>query len=80
MILLLRVGSYFINPIVSCETLRKLDEDIPIFDVYENNGGKPIQLVDGVKKISAAKLIEKAGFTRGGMVIRTGHVFLIIMC
>ncbi len=65
------VGSYFTNPIVKDDIANKLGENIPIFDCV-NYGNLSVQSlsvesekVEGVKKVSAAKLIENAGFSRG---------------
>jgi UDP-N-acetylmuramate dehydrogenase len=70
------VGSFFVNPVVSVEELARLKqrlacEDLPVFPVSEDR-----------VKLSAAWLIERAGFqrgyTHGGVGTSTKHALAIV--
>lgn len=62
-------GSYFTNPIVDESTANKFADEIPVFDVVDQLSVSQIggtgKVVEGVKKLSAAAMIQKSGFTKG---------------
>lgn len=55
-------GSFFTNPIVSAETAASLPQDAPRFPVVGTGG---TAAADGQVKLSAAWLIDRAGFGKG---------------
>ncbi len=80
-------GSYFLNPIVSCETAEKLGESAPVFDVTDYASASQIdsagKTVAGLKKVSAAWLIQNAGFAKGygdnkGASLSDYHVLILV--
>ncbi|MFW0109981.1 UDP-N-acetylmuramate dehydrogenase [Rothia sp. P13129] len=54
-------GSFFTNPIIDSTQLEHLPQDAPQYPVYDAQGN----LIDGKTKLSAAWLIEHAGFSKG---------------
>ncbi|MBV7363427.1 UDP-N-acetylmuramate dehydrogenase [Actinomycetaceae bacterium TAE3-ERU4] len=81
-------GSFFTNPIISLEEAERLAPDAPRFPVYERAlaigiDGKAPQ-VPGVTKVSAAWLIQHAGFAPGfslpgsGAALSSRHTLAIV--
>jgi UDP-N-acetylmuramate dehydrogenase len=77
------VGSFFVNPVVSAESLAALDERVRTSGARtgaENVPTFPAQ--DGGFKVPAAWLIEKAGFSkglrRGAFGISTAHALALV--
>ncbi|WP_083562820.1 UDP-N-acetylmuramate dehydrogenase [Boudabousia liubingyangii] len=62
-------GSFFTNPVIPTEKLAELPDDLPHYDVYDRALATGIKgrapKVKGVQKVSAAWLIQHAGFEPG---------------
>ena len=77
------VGSFFVNPVVDGVTLASLDERVRASGALSATDSLPtFQAGEGLFKLSAAWLIEKAGFAkgmrRGSVGISSAHALAIV--
>jgi UDP-N-acetylmuramate dehydrogenase len=77
------VGSFFVNPVLSPESLVALDERVRAVGAATRSGGVPIFPAPGGDfKVPAAWLIEEAGFSkghrRGAVGISTAHALALV--
>jgi len=76
-------GSFFVNPVVDAVTLARLDEQARDSGVLEPTDSVPTFPAEGQGfKVSAAWLIEKAGFAkglrRGAFGISSAHALALV--
>lgn len=77
------VGSFFVNPVLSAESLAALDERVRAFGSLTGTESVPFfPIIGGEFKVPAAWLIEKAGFSkghrRGAVGISTAHALALV--
>lgn len=72
------VGSFFVNPVVSCEDAQRLNAA----SIIKNHKPMPSYPAEGGTKLSAAWLIENAGFNKGygnkGAALSEMHCLAIV--